>query len=175
MRLIDVDGTQVADLFAHAVADSSVHLCTGRTRLANSRLFPVIGESFHGTNYEPLLTLIGDTSPGVHDMLYEACDRSLHELLGGGSNHRNCHDNYLAAAKTAEVVVDRVPSPVNFFQSTPVSGDGQLSAQPAPSNPGDYVELLAVTDVVVIVSACSVDVGTDINGGKSTPLRLEVM
>jgi uncharacterized protein YcgI (DUF1989 family) len=50
-----------------------------------------------------------------------------------------------------------------------------LGAEPAPSEPGDYVELRVELDAYIILTACSVDTGVDINGGRSTPLLLEVL
>lgn len=174
IRLTDVEGTQIADLFAHAVADHDEFLCTGRTRLVNRRLFPLVGDSFVTNRYTPILTLTRDASPGVHDMLFESCDSGLHERLGAGRDHPNCRDNYLAAAEAAGITIGQIPTPVNFFQSTPFTEDGTLNSGRAPTAAGDHVELYAEMDMILIVTACSVDIGSDINGGRSTSLRIDV-
>ena len=174
IRVIDEEGMQVADFFALTAADTSEYLCTARTRALNQRLFPVVGEYFFSNLYRPLVSFTADHSPGVHDTLYASCDPGLHEILGAGSTHRNCQDNFLDAAQRLGLPPMPVPAPVNFFQNTPVGEDGTLSAARALTSPGDYVELRAEVDLFVIVTACSVDVGSDINNGVSTPLRIEI-
>jgi uncharacterized protein YcgI (DUF1989 family) len=40
-----------------------------------------------------MLTIVEDTTEGIHDTLIAACDKHRYIELGGGSNHRNCADN----------------------------------------------------------------------------------
>lgn len=173
-RVTDVEGTQIGDLFALVQSDPREYLCTARTRGATRRLFPVVGQQFYTNHYHPIITFVADQSPGVHDSLYTSCDAGLHELLGGGEDHANCHENFLCAARGLGLDLKDVPGPVNLFQNTPVRPDGTLGAEPAMTKPGDYVEFRAELDIYLILTACSVDVGADINGGKSTPLRIDV-
>src|SRR5260370_22004296 len=72
LRIVDVEGGQVGDLFAFAGADPGEYLSASHTRTSASRLFPRIGEQFMTTRRRPILTLVADTSPGVHDMLVAA-------------------------------------------------------------------------------------------------------
>ncbi len=174
VRITDIEGAQIADLFALVQSDPAEHLCAARTRLTCGRLFPVVGQQFVTDKYRPILTFISDQSPGVHDSLYATCDPGLHEALGGGASHANCHDNYLTATKTVGLETAWVPAPINLFQSTPVHPDGSLGAEKAPTKPGDNVVLQAEMDLYLIVTACSVD-EIDINGGISTPIRLEIL
>jgi uncharacterized protein YcgI (DUF1989 family) len=54
----------------------------------------------------PILKIMEDTAPGIHDTLLAACDRYRYELLGCKEYHRNCTDNFweamveLAACRT---------------------------------------------------------------------------
>lgn len=174
IRVTNLHGTQIGDMFALLQSDPEEYLDTARTRLLTGRLFPTVGQNFYSNRQRPLLAFLADTSPGVHDSLYATCDTQLHELLGGGEDHPNCHDNFLSAVKNLGLDTQFVPGPVNLFQNTPVGSDGQLSAGPSPARPGDYVELRAEEDVYFVLTACSVDIGSDINGGKSKPLLIEV-
>jgi uncharacterized protein YcgI (DUF1989 family) len=174
IRVTDVGGCQIADLFALVRSDPAEHLCTARTRALTQRLFPRVGQRFITNRYRPILSFVADHSPGVHDSLFASCDAGLHELLGGGSSHPNCCDNFLSAARELGLDVGDVPGPVNLFQNTPIGPDGTIGAERAPTRPGDHVELRAELDLWLILTACSVDTGVDINGGRSTPLRIEV-
>lgn len=175
IRVTDLEGCQIGDLFALCREDPSEHLCTARTRALTQRLFPAVGQQFFTNRYRAILSFLVDHSPGIHDTLYASCDTGLHQLLGAAADHASCHQNFLSAARELGLELDEVPGPVNLFQNTPVHPDGTLGAEAAPSRAGDHVELRVELDAYVILTACSVDTGVDINGGRSTPLLLEVI
>jgi len=68
-------------------------LSCGHTRDRIERLFPAIGEDFRDQLGDPILRLAGDTSPGVHDMLFPACDPAMYAAQGLAA-HVNCRDNF---------------------------------------------------------------------------------
>lgn len=173
LRIIDVEGTQVADLFAVLADDTDEWLSVAVTRAVNWRLFPEVGGMFLSTSYRPLLSFERDDSPGVHDMLAAACGPEMYAELGHGGYHRSCSENFRTAAAQINWDPLHVPDPVNFFQRTPVGPDGSLTALPALSQPGDSVTLRAEAPVYAIVTACSMDL-EPINGGRCTSLRLEI-
>lgn len=173
LRLIDVEGTQVADLFAVLADDHSEWLSVSVTRGVNWRQFPTVGQAFFSTAYRPLLTFERDDSPGAHDMLVAPCSIEMYHALGHEGYHRSCSENFRTAAETVGWRPEKVPDPVNFFQLTPVDANGEWTALPAPTGPGDSVTLRAEAAIHVIVTACSMDL-EPINGERCTPLRLEV-
>ena len=73
-RVIDVEGLQVGDLWAFNEADPGEYHNAPHTRVECGRLFPHVGEQFWSNRRRPILTLVADDSPGVHDMLMAACD-----------------------------------------------------------------------------------------------------
>lgn len=173
LRIIDVEGTQVADLFAVPADDLDDWLSVAVTRGVNWRTFPRVGQSFFSISYRPLLTFERDDSPGAHDMLAAPCSAGMYAALGYSGYHPSCSDNFRAAAATVNWQPLHVPDPVNIFQRTPIDADGVITALPALTKPGDSVTLRAETAVYVIVTACSMDL-EPINGGRCTPLRLEI-
>src|ERR1700709_1918210 len=82
VRVVDVEGGQVGDVFAFVAQDPGEHLSASHTRTSTGRLFPLVGEQFVTSRRRPILTLAGDTSPGVHDMLIAACDPARYRALG---------------------------------------------------------------------------------------------
>ena len=173
LRIIDVEGTQVADMFAVPANDLNDWLSTAVTRGACARMFPVAGQHFLSVGWLPLLTFEADDSPGVHEMLAAPCSPAMYERLGCVGHHPSCAENFGTAAEQVGWRPLHVPDPVNFFQHTASTPDGVFDYQPALTKPGDSVTLRADTDVHVIVTACSMDV-EPINGDRCTPLRLEV-
>jgi uncharacterized protein YcgI (DUF1989 family) len=171
MRIVDVEGGQVGDLFAFAAGDLSEHLSASHTRTSTSRLFPLIGDHFLTNRRRPILTLVDDTSPGVHDMLIAACDPARYRALGA-ADHASCADNLRNALAQIGFSSDVVPQPVNLFMNIPVGTEGDLRWLPAVSRPGDAVTFAAAMDCAVVVSACPMDLNS-INGERLTPLAIE--
>ena len=176
IRITDVCGTQIGDLFAISREDDFEFLSASVTRSVTWRLFPQVGQSFYTTARRPILTFLEDHSPGIHDMLFAPCDQGLYEEVGWKGPHPNCRDNYLTAAREAGIKHSFVPDPVNIFQNTPPQLDGVLVSEVTPTKAGDYLVLRADLDLILILTACSVDIGLNQpNGPKSTPLRIEVL
>lgn len=173
LRIIDVEGSQVADLFAVSVEYPDDWLSVAVTRGVNWRLFPAVGQRFMSHSYRTLLTFERDDSPGVHDMLAAPCSAEMYAVLGHRGYHRSCSENFRTAAATVGWQPLHVPEPVNIFQRTPIGPDGSITALPAPTRAGDSVTLRAEAPVHVVVTACSMDL-EPINGERCTPLRLEV-
>lgn len=176
VRIVDVEGSQIADMFAVSAADLTEWLSAANTRGAIARLFPRVGEAFHTTRYRPILQLVADDSPGVHDMLWRACDPYLYASRGVVGYHPNCNDNFRTAAAEFGWRPEVVPDPVDFFQNTPLNERHELGSGPGPTAPGDSVTLRALIDVFVVVTSCSFDLpGSTINGDRCTPIRVDVV
>ena len=172
VRVTDLEGIQIGDMFCHLQSDPTEYLSTSVTRLVYRTLFPAVGEYFYTNRHRPILKFVEDNSPGLHDLLMAPCDAEMYEVRGF-ANHPNCRDNYKLTAESAGLTGDPVPDPVNIFQVTPVHADGTITVERTQTRPGDNVVFCAEQDVIFIVTACSSDTG-DINGGKSTSLLLEV-
>lgn len=172
VEVVDVEGAQVADVWAIDAGDHARWLSTSHTRDLLERLFPRVGECFVDQRYEPIMEIAGDTSPGPHDMLFPACNPALYEREGL-AGHANCADNFRAAAAAHGVALPALPDPVNLFQNSAPGPDGKLAVLAARSRPGDGVTLRAARDVLVVVTACAVDFWPT-NGDRCGPLRITV-
>ncbi len=170
VRVIDLEGAQIGDLFSVGTADHDEFMSPSVTRLHNGNLFPRIGQSFFSNRDRPILTFTHDHSPGFHDMLYASCNHDWYESRGF-KDHPNCRDNYFRAARAAGIEHVLQPDPVNIFQNTPPAPDGTFFIGVTLSRAGDFVTLRVEFDCIVLLTACSSEL---IIGGRSTPMRLEV-
>jgi uncharacterized protein YcgI (DUF1989 family) len=175
VRVVDLAGGQVGDLFAYAETGPLLteYLSAAHTRAHTSRIFPAAGEDFVTNRRRPILRLVADDSPGRHDLLIAACDTERYDALGA-PGHPSCAQNLgdaLAALGLTSGVP--VPQPVNVFMNVPVAADGTLGWLPALTAPGDSITFEAAIDCVVAVSACPQDL-TGINGAEPTALALDV-
>lgn len=76
LKVINRDGGQVVDMWAVNPADPDEHLSMEHTRTSLSKLVPAPGDHLYSSRRRPMLTLVQDTSPGVHDTLIAAAIRS---------------------------------------------------------------------------------------------------
>jgi len=65
---------------------------------------------------------------------------------------------------------DIVPN-INFFMNVPVEPGGNLAIVDGESKPGDYVELVAETDLLCVISNCP-QINNPCNGFHPTPVRV---
>lgn len=172
IRVIDPKGQQVADLWAFTIEGKLDWLSTSQTRDINEKLFPVAGQCFYSANGVPMLTLVEDGSPGPHDMLFPACNPALYKRAGF-ADHPNCQDNMLNALAREGIDLPFCPDPVDFFQNSLPEPDGHLDVYASINPPGGYVSLRAELDLLIVVTACSVDYHPT-NGSVCTEIEIEV-
>ena len=167
LRVVNTHGSQVVDTWALA-SEGDEWLSMEHTRTGLSRLMPRVGDPLFSNRRRPLLRLLEDTSPGAHDTLIAACDAERYRQLGATGPHANCCENFRAALAQLGLQHEPVPSPLNLFMHIPWSPDGALEFRPSPVAPEEYVTLRAEKDVVVVLSACPMDLNP-INGDRRAP------
>lgn len=177
-RVIDVQGCQIADMFTLSAADQGEYFSPALTRQVIFRLTPKPGDILYSNRRRPMLTFLDDTSPGRHDMAFAPCDPEFYVALGADASHPNCRDNFYQATRELGINMEPPPDPFNLFQNTVPKADGDFAVGQTLSQPGDYVEFRTEMDVVIVVTACSVDLpveGIEPICAKSTPLRIQVV
>ncbi|WP_280342083.1 urea carboxylase-associated family protein [Nocardia neocaledoniensis] len=173
VRITDVAGGQVGDVFAYHATDLTEYHSAAHTRTHTSRLFPALGEAFVTNRRRPILTYLADTSPGTHDMLIAACDPERYAAYGD-PHHASCAENLITAlAEHGHPAPAHIPQPINVFMRIPVGADANLTWLPAATRPGDAITFRAELDCLLVVSACPQDHNV-INGTGPSPLTLTV-
>ena len=168
VKVINTSGHQVVDTWAFNAADTSEFMSMDATRATICKLRADIGDSYYTNRRRAILEIINDTALGVHDTLMAACDNERYELLGCTEYHDNCADNLRSAAQTIGVHISWVPSPLNLFMNIPWTDDGAVAFEEPVTSPGDYIELEARFDAIVVFSACPQDL-LPINGKNTAP------
>ena len=131
---------------------------------------PVPGDALVTNRRRPILTLVEDTSPGVHDTLIAACDLFRYITLGVNEYHDNCSDNLRMAMMAIGLTTPEVPQPFNVWMNIPLAADWTIDWLPPVARPGDRT-LRAEMDCIVVMSACPQDL-VPINGEDMTPVEL---
>ncbi len=168
IKVINTKGQQVVDTWAFNAADPKEFMSMEHTRASISAIMAKIGDSYVTNKRRPILTLVEDTSGGIHDTMVAACDRYRYEQLGAKGHHDNCADNLAAGMQAIGLTAPETPSPLNLFMNIPVLPGNKIDFLPPVSTPGSYVTLRADMDCIVAFSACPQDM-IPINGAGMTP------
>jgi uncharacterized protein len=168
IKIVSMHGTQVLDLWAFNADDLGEYLSMEHTRSKNSKIVLAVGDSYVSDRRRSMLTVLEDTSPGIHDTLLCACNKYIYEEAGCRDYHRNCSDNLHEALGEIGLKFPFTPGPLNVFMNIPVNRDRSISRLPPSTKPGDYLKLRAEMRLVVVISACPQDM-TVINGVERMP------
>ncbi|MEA2269847.1 MAG: uncharacterized protein QOD55_644 [Solirubrobacteraceae bacterium] len=172
LRVVDLEGAQVADLVAFNAADASEQFSQNFTRMNNDKVGVAVGDHLYSNLNTPMLRVEHDTV-GVHDMLFAPCNAFFYERHFGIVGKTGCREHLTSALAEFGIGRDRVTDPFNVFMNTTVDASGGMVILQAPSAAGDHIDLRAEMDLIVAVSACAADV-TDCNGGRCTGIGLVV-
>jgi uncharacterized protein len=194
LRIVCIEGPQVADFNLWNAADLTERFYSGKTR-ALHRTHLTTGDRLWSTlpHLRPLATITQDTlawygwdndGAGVHDVIGTRCDPYTHRLLSGEDYHRCCHSNLARALSQetglpvteAELYVHDV---MNVFMCSGFTRDThQYFMKASPARPGDFIEFFAELDVIGAISTCP---GGDCGATHSSdvaqchPLRIEIL
>ena len=171
LQIENTHGTQVCDFWAYLAADMGQFLSMSHCRTWLQSVFPKVGDQLVTNCRQPVLEIISDTSPGVHDTVMSCCDLTRYQLLGCTEYHDNCTDNLRMALLAIQRRAPSIPDPFNLWMNIPVKSDGQTSFEPTISKKGDWIKMKANCDLIAVMSACPQDMNP-INGVGCSPTEV---
>ena len=127
------------------------------SRASLAAIMAKVGDSYVTNKRRPILTVVEDTSGGIHDTMVAACDRYRYEQLGAKAYHDNCTDNLAASLAALGLTPPETPCPLNLFQNTPVVADGEIDYRAPVTKPNQSITLRAERDLIIVFSACPQD------------------
>jgi uncharacterized protein YcgI (DUF1989 family) len=172
-RVVNTEGQQVVDTWAFAAGDPDEFLSMEHSRSATYRILYRPGDTLVSNHFRPILTITADTSPGFHDTLHAACSANSNLFYGAPTTHPNCEDNLKTVMSDRGVDLTGIPCPWNLFEHALIAPDGSLSDAASAAKAGEYVELRAEMDIVLVCSACPSTVG-DISRGAPRGAAIEI-
>jgi uncharacterized protein YcgI (DUF1989 family) len=171
IRVIDVEGEQVADLVCFARRDTEEYLSSGRSIDYNEKLFLTTGDVLYSNRSNPMLSITAD-SVGRHDFLFAPCSQEMFQLTYGATEpHPNCLDNLAGSLNTFGIRASQIPTAFNIFMNVAIASDGCVAVEPPLSKAGDFIDLRAEMDLILGISACSAG---KCNNFRYTPIGVEI-
>ncbi len=166
-------GGQCVDFNCFNLHDYKEHFHTGRTRHMHG-MHPTTGDFLWSAppRDRPIAAIITDTV-GTNDVLYPRCSGVLFEYQYGMAVHTNCHDIQAEAQREYGLTSDDVHDSFNFFMHTGVDSQGHPFIANNLANRGDYVEIVALIDLLAIPNVCGADIMATSNF-ELKPMRVAV-
>jgi hypothetical protein len=156
VKIIDIEGKQVADFMAINSQDYTEIFSSGVTMDCNGSIYLRIGDYLFSNKYNKLLEITED-KVGRHDLIHPTCSRRMYETQYKIYNiHPSCHENIQRGFEKYDILYDTLQTPLNIFMNTAVDSEGAIKINSPVSKPGDYIVLKACCDLVISVAACSV-------------------
>jgi uncharacterized protein len=172
LRIIDLGGQQAVDFLCFDLANRQVRYNAANSIKLNETLYISTGFKLYSDTAEVLMTVTHDTV-GKHDTIGGACSNQVNYLRYGIRNTCSCRDNFIAALKSVGLEPRDIHANINFFMHVPVAKSGRTGIREGLSRPGDFVELAAEKDVLVVMSNCP-QLYNPCSGWNPTPIRVVI-
>lgn len=175
LRIVDVEGNQAADTIFYNAADVADRYSAVDTIREQGNVYLGYGSKLLSTSGQVLMEIVADTV-GRHDTLGGACAAESNTVrydLEKRTMH-SCRDSYLLALGQHDSLglgKRDLSHNINFFMNVPVTADGGLTFADGLSGPGEYVEMRAAIDVIVLLSNCP-QLNNPCNAYNPTPLEV---
>jgi len=184
LRVIDLEGKQVVDMAVFNEHNLREKLSTSysRTRYPPARRGEYIprdrlteGDTLMSSICRPMMTILKETPEikGMHDVHNRMCNRYLYESHGVSQD--GCHEIISKAIAPYGLLPEDIPDTMDLFMNYyhDCAARRWVIGEPV-SRPGDYIEFRAEMDCLVGLSNCPEDVLTPCNGGRCTPVKVEI-
>lgn len=174
LRIVDLGGNQAVDTTFYDLDNPKDHYSAVNTIVGQENIYLTTGSVLLSESNKPLLEITADLC-GRHDTLGGCCSSQSNTVRYAREKiyMHNCRDTFmLKMSKAGEDYRKRDLAPnINFFMNVPVTKVGGLKFDDGVSAPGYYVEMKALSDVMVLISNCP-QLNNPCNAYNPTPVKL---
>ncbi|HKK38089.1 MAG TPA: DUF1989 domain-containing protein, partial [Cryomorphaceae bacterium] len=118
------------------------------------------------------LALIKEDTNGRNDFLLAPCSPETFKIMYGITDyHPSCAENLAKSLHPFGIEPVDIPTAFNIFMNVEFDQNGKLTVSPPTSQPGDYLIIEALKDLVVGLTACSAE---DSNNGTFKPIHYAI-
>lgn len=180
LRITDIEGGANVGLMAYNADQTLDRLNLPDTLKAQYTARLTRGHVFMSDMGHALLSITTDTV-GWHDPLGGHGNAEMMKSKYGEANYqekrndwyRNAHDNFLIELGKHGMGKRDLVANVNFFSRIDVDAEGKMKFHPENSGAGDYVDLRAEMNVLVILNTCQHPLDTTLKYAPK-PVKLSV-
>lgn len=169
VRLVDLEGQQAVDFLCYNLANRAERYNAANTIKLNNSIYLGQDTVLWSVRARPMMTIVADTC-GSHDTIYGCCSIEIDRVRFDKENSWGCQQNFESELAKHGMSEADIAANVNFFMYVPVREDGRIAIADGLSKPGDYVDLRAEMDVLVVISNCP-ERDNAAAGYQPTPIR----
>jgi uncharacterized protein YcgI (DUF1989 family) len=171
LRVVDLEGEQVADLTAFNFSDKSEWLSSGRSIDYANRIYLTKGDLLYSNRSRPMFAIVED-DVGRHDFLLTPCSAETFQIIYKSAEPRpSCFNNLATHLAPFGIAPDSIPTTFNIFMNVEIDAGGELKILPPRSKAGDSIVLRAEMDLIVGLTACSAEMS---NNYRFKPIGYEI-
>ncbi|MFA5952118.1 MAG: urea carboxylase-associated family protein [Hyphomicrobium sp.] len=173
LRIEQLEGAQCVDFNCFNLHDYKEFMHCGRTRTVHG-FNPTKGMFLWSAppRERAMMYVIEDTY-ARNDVLFPRCSAYLYESAYGFHTHTNCHDIQSEAQREYGLTPDDVHDSFNIFMCTEITTEGRATITRQSAKKGDYIELIALMDVLAVPNVCGADIMRTSNFSLK-PIKLEI-
>jgi uncharacterized protein len=171
-RIVDLEGCQAVDTLFYNANNFDERYSPTDTIREQGNIFITTGTKLISSDDNVMMEIIEDTC-GNHDTLGGHCSAESNSVRFGLDKKymHSCRDNYLTLVGELEMSPKDITNNINFFMNVPVEENGHLAIVDGISKKGDYLEMVALMDTLVLISNCP-QLNNPCNGYNPTPIQL---
>ena len=173
LRIIEVEGGQVADLIAYNLHDFKERYSSSLTSALHQSFRKVKELYTIHSRGRVIFKVIHDTV-GVHWVHGGRCCQWSYLYRHGIKGYRGCQEILAETIEPYGLTADDVGDVFNVFMNVVVHEDGSREGKAPLAKKDDYIDLQAEMDALVAVSVCP-DYNAATNNARPTPLRFQVI
>ena len=170
LRIVDLQGQQAVDFLCYDLHDTENRYNAANTIKGARSVYLGKGARLYSDRGDVLMTLVEDTV-GHHDTIAGSCSTEFNYRRYGIVGTPSCRCNFIAGLARHGLAPRDIPANIDFFMNVPVRPDGSTEIEDGLSVPGDFVDLRAERDCLVVISNCPQRFNP-CSGWNPTPVRL---
>lgn len=172
LRIVDIEGQQVADFVAVSQGDPTEYQDMVYSNLQNGRYQWQVGDVILSSYCNTMWTITADTTGNHYTGGGACCREALNHAFGKGEY--GCRETLQKEFEKHgfDPNLYQQVSCLNVNMTVEYAPSGAWTFREPVSRPGDYLELRAEMDLIWMVSVCNWP--EIVNGDKPTPLRFEI-
>lgn len=156
LRITLIEGPQCVDFNCFNLHDYKEHMSIGHMRRPGFRFRRGDMVWSNPPRYNPMMVASYMADTCLTDLIASRCQAALFEKHGFKSTHTNCQDTFAETIGEYGLTPDDVHDSLNFWMNTGWDNFGSFfpTIQRNPGKKGDYVDLLALMDVLAVPIVC---------------------
>ena len=172
LKVTDIKGQQVSDMVLFSEEDTREKLSAGKTMDFEESILLSTSNFLWSNRGNKLMHIKKDTN-GRNDILLAPCSQQTFEIMYGiKERHPSCFNNLKINLEKFGIMADAIPTAFNIFMNVQFNESGKISVKAPTTDAGDYVEFIALRNLVVGLTACS---APDSNGGTFKEIGYEIL